>query len=32
MSFDKILLRALKRAMVGGLLLAALFVIKTIWW
>ena len=32
MSFNELLFRALKRAMVGGLLLAFIFVIKTIWW
>jgi hypothetical protein len=32
MSFNEILLRSLKRAMVGGVLLAALWMIKTIWW
>jgi len=32
MPLSEILLRALKRAMAGGVLLAALWVIKTIWW
>jgi len=32
MPLNEILLRALKRLMVLGLLLAALYVVKTVWW
>ena len=32
MTFNEIFLRTLKRLIVGGLLLAVLYVIKTIWW
>ena len=32
MQFNEILLRAVRRLAVGGLLLVALFVIKVTWW
>ena|GEM_PF-2179887 len=32
MAWNEILLKSLKRAIAGGVLLAALYVIKTIWW